>query len=147
LIPKNCSKTWSAEGAATAPPKPPFSITAHTTSRGESNGPNPHHHEVSVFTAYPLLSACVSAVPVLPAICSGKLPNTVDEVPPGECVASSRPSRMTWIAAGSRLSSFTGAWKRRRTSGPCDGPFVGPLCSIADTRCGVTSFPPFASSA
>src|SRR5215203_60028 len=48
---KNSSNTWRAEGAAASPPKPPFSITAHTTSLGESYGPNPHHQDVSVGTA------------------------------------------------------------------------------------------------
>ena len=72
FFPKNCSNTWRAEGAATSPPKPPFSITAQTTSRrAPSNGPKPHHHEVFVVTAYEPDSACVSAVPVLPAIATG----------------------------------------------------------------------------
>ena len=48
---KNSSNTWRAEGAAASPPKPPFSITAHTTRLGESYGPNPHHQDVSVGTA------------------------------------------------------------------------------------------------
>src|SRR6266566_3075213 len=42
---KYCSKTFSAAGAAAVPPWPPFSITAHTTSVGLSNGPKPHHHD------------------------------------------------------------------------------------------------------
>ena len=49
------SNSFSAAGAATAPPWPPFSITAQTTIGGRfrpdgvtcsfpSNGPQPHHH-------------------------------------------------------------------------------------------------------
>ncbi len=36
---KNCSNTFSAAGAATEPPWPPFSISAQTTSVGLSYGP------------------------------------------------------------------------------------------------------------
>ena len=36
---KNCSNTFSAAGAATVPPWPPFSISAQTTSVGLSYGP------------------------------------------------------------------------------------------------------------
>ncbi len=44
---KNDSKTRSAAGAAASPPKPPFSITAQTTSSAACEGPYPHHQEVS----------------------------------------------------------------------------------------------------
>ena len=43
--PKNRSNTLSAAGAAALEPCPPFSINAHTTSRADSDGPQPHHHD------------------------------------------------------------------------------------------------------
>ena len=45
--PKKRSKTLRAAGAAALEPWPPFSISAHTTSRAESDGPQPHHQDWS----------------------------------------------------------------------------------------------------
>src|SRR5207244_9595452 len=70
---KNSSKTWSAAGAAAVPPWPPFSISAQTTSVGLSAGPYPHHHDWLKIRGYPSPGSMVfSAVPVLPAIGTGK---------------------------------------------------------------------------
>ena len=42
---KKRSKTWSAAGAAALEPCPPFSMSAQTTRRAASDGPQPHHHD------------------------------------------------------------------------------------------------------
>ena len=66
--PKNCSNTLSAAGAAAAPPWPPFSIRAQTTSSAFSDGPQPHHHDWSRSPGKPGSGTNFSAVPVLPEI-------------------------------------------------------------------------------
>src|SRR5207253_8596993 len=102
--PKYCSNTLSAAGAAAVPPWPPFSISAQTTSFGLSYGPYPHHHDWLKRRGIPSPgSTAFSAVPVLPAICTGKLPKTAVEVPNDACVASSRPWRITPSTLGPML--------------------------------------------
>ena len=93
LTPKYCSKTRRATGAAVSPPWPPFSISTQTTIGGlplnvvVSYGPQPHHQAWSrspEWITLPLRSRRVttfSAVPVLPAIGTGNVPKTPEEVP------------------------------------------------------------------
>src|SRR5437016_7539958 len=72
-------------------------------------GPQPHHHDwFSVWsTGYPGMCTTFSAVPVLPAIGTGKEPKTPEEVPIEECVASYRPSLTTASALGSTPLAWT----------------------------------------
>src|SRR5262249_12382534 len=88
LTPKYCSKTLSAAGAAALEPWPPFSMSAQTTSRAESEGPQPHHHDWSSRGSLgdPRSGTTFSAVPVSPEIGTGAFLNTPAEVPVAEWV-------------------------------------------------------------
>ena len=77
-----------AIGAAVSAPKPPASSVTATTYLGSGQGASATYQD---WSARP---APFSAVPVLPAICTGKLANTGVEVPPGALAAPRRPSRI-----------------------------------------------------
>src|SRR5262249_56295302 len=70
LTPKYCSKTLSAAGAAALEPWPPFSMSAPTTRRAESEGPQPHHHHWSSrgSPGEPRSGTTLSPVPLFPEV-------------------------------------------------------------------------------
>ena len=72
-------------------------------------------------------------MPVLPYTCSGKLPKTSNEVPPGDCAASCRPWRIAsrfvelmlrWRTGGGSIRFQTSSI---RGAGPLFGNAVLPL--------------------
>src|SRR5579875_1452467 len=115
-LPKNhCERISRATGAAETAPKPPFS-TVTTTTIGllvADGGTKQAYQAVSVST--PFSKYC--AVPVLPYTCSGKLPNTSAEVPPGEDAASRSPCMIVARSSGLRLRwRLGGGWMRCSTT-------------------------------
>src|SRR5436309_498502 len=92
---------------------------AHTTIVGALNGPYPHHHDWFSLIAFgaPLTCTNFSADPVFPAMSTGKLPKTPEDVPIAEWVASSRPSWTYWSAVGSTFTGCGGCAPKRRSGG------------------------------
>ena len=86
-----------------------------------------------------------SAVPVLPATGTGKLPKTPTEVPYAAEVAARSPSSIAASALEETLTSFGGTGGNRRNTTGGRSPSLG--CSTSETRYGVTSLPRFARRA
>ena len=157
--PHHSSNTFSATGAATSPPWPPFSITAQTTSGGSRTaGRRPSARSRTTRTGPAAGCRCRPRTRGIPAGTDGTArpcPSCRRSGPDSRrtrcttCHSSRRASRPRAPPGSARTSS---GWTPtslagfpanvRRTTGVCSSEPRG--CSTCLTTCGSTSLPPFA---